>query len=80
MTNVQTFMFALPAGTATMQVPVRTLDINGAPWFHATDVGKALGLETAAGMSQCIKALNSDERRKENKATLKLIQGWTNFA
>ena len=44
MINVQTFMFALPAGTATMQVPVRTVEIDGAPWFVAKDVCRSLAL------------------------------------
>ena len=59
MTNVQTFMFALPAGTATMQVPVRTLEINGAPWFVAKDVCRCLGLNNT---TLALRPLAEDEK------------------
>jgi prophage antirepressor-like protein len=42
---------------------LRTIEIDGAPWFPANDVCRCLGLSTYAGASQHLKSLAADERR-----------------
>ncbi len=74
MTNVQTFMFALPAGTATMQVPVRTVEIDGAPWFVAADVCRCLGIgyDPTTGKTNAspfMPRLGDDEKRVLKRQT-----------
>lgn len=59
---------------------LRVVEIDGEPWFHATDAGRLLGLQVDAGMVRHLGTLNPDEMRKENKATLNLIEGWAQKA
>ncbi len=41
---------------------VRTVSINGQPWFVATDVCRCLGLQLTAGAGSHLRRLNADER------------------
>lgn len=59
---------------------IRVVTLKGDPWFHATDVLRVLGLYTAAGATQWVERLDADEKRRGNKSSLCLAQGWTNMA
>lgn len=42
---------------------LRTIDIDGTPWFHATDVCKCIGLTTRGGTYPHLMKLDVDEKR-----------------
>ena len=46
-----------------LQVTLRTLELDGEPWFHATDVCRCVGLNTSKGTFLHTKRLAGDERR-----------------
>ena len=59
-TEVKLFTFAPTAG---VEFRIRTLWVEGAPWFVAEDVCRALGMNMRAGATQWIVALAPEERR-----------------
>jgi prophage antirepressor-like protein len=42
---------------------LRTVEIDGEPWFHAVDVLRCLGLNVAKGFNSYGKRLDADEKR-----------------
>ncbi|MCW1382690.1 BRO family protein [Novosphingobium sp. KCTC 2891] len=51
---------------------LRTIDLDGEPWFHATDVCKCIGLNTAGGAGKHLTALTEDEKRTLNRTPGKI--------
>jgi prophage antirepressor-like protein len=72
MTTTLTQTFAAPTGQS---FNIRMTLIDGEPWFAATDVCRALGLEMAAGSSHHLTSLRADERQKVHGPTLGLTEG-----
>jgi prophage antirepressor-like protein len=57
---------------------LRTIEIDGEPWFVATDVCQCIGMSVAHGVGSWIRHLSSDERRLlTRKSHHDLIAGWT---
>lgn len=50
--------------------------IGGEPWFAAVDILRTLGLRVGGGASVWVALLADDEKRRENKASLKTSEGW----
>jgi len=62
-TSVQTFAF-LPHGTVEQPVSIRTIEIDGEPWFVAADVCRGLGLKLTSGSAwQHLQKLEASERK-----------------
>jgi prophage antirepressor-like protein len=54
---------------------LRTITLDGEPWFHATDVCKCLGLRMASGATPHLARLAKNERRLVTHRTLSSIEG-----
>jgi len=47
---------------------LRTIEIDGAPWFHASDVCRCLGLNIIGGVYHHMTKLGADEKRTLQKS------------
>ncbi|MGA1859139.1 BRO family protein [Azospirillum sp. 11R-A] len=71
MTKVHSFVFPASAGP----ISIRTVEIDGAPWFMAVDACRALGLSTYAGTTVHLKTLTADERQGHSLPSLNRLLG-----
>lgn len=46
---------------------LRTIELDGNPWFHATDVCRCLGLNISSGTYSHLLKLDGDEKRTLSK-------------
>lgn len=49
---------------------LRTIALDGEPWFHATDVCSILGLNLAGGTTQHTAKLAADEKQRVTRSLL----------
>ena len=53
--------------------PLRTIEIDGEPWFHATDVCKCVGLSTNGGTFHHLRKLDADEKQTLKKSQNRIL-------
>lgn len=74
MTTTETALRTLDfAANSSTTFKVRMFEIDGAPWFVATDVCRSLGLDVTGGSTNHLKKLDADERQP---VPLNLVRGW----
>lgn len=52
-----------------MDKNLRTIELDGEPWFHASDTCRILGLSVSGGSTPHTARLNADEKRTLSKRT-----------
>lgn len=72
MTDTTTFAFARPDADP---VNIRTVQIDGEPWFAAIDVCRALGLPTEGGAGKYMRRLDGSERQTAELPTPARVGG-----
>lgn len=54
-------------------VALRTIELDGHPWFHATDVCRCLGLSINGGTYHHLRKLDADEKRTLSKSQNRVL-------
>lgn len=64
-----------PRACLSCAAQLRTIEIEGEPWFHATDVCKCVGLTIHSGVTQHLGRIEDDEKQVVSRKSLDLIEG-----
>ena len=62
-----------------LQAQLRIIEIDGKPWFRATDVCKCVGLSTKGGTRQHMLKLDPDQKQTVSRNTHNRIVGVSKF-